>query len=110
MTKQSKQSKQSEAAKKAWITRRKNEIRSGLSKTTPKPAEKTAESKGSAAKRAWRTRRLNELKAEMKIQKETKTKIKPEQPSIKKKTFQTYRSSMAAKKAWITRRRNTKQK
>ena len=106
-----KQSKQSEAAKKAWITRRKNEIRSGLSKTTPKVAKESAESKrAEAAKRAWRTRRLNELKAEMKIQKETKTKIKPEQPSIKKKTFQTYRSSIAAKKAWITRRRNTKQK
>ena len=106
-----KQSKQSEAAKKAWITRRKNEIRSRSSKTTPKVAKESAESKrAEAAKRAWRTRRLNELKAEMKIQKETKTKIKPEQPSIKKKTFQTYRSSIAAKKAWITRRRNTKQK
>ena len=99
--------KQSEAAKKAWITRRKNEIRSGLSKTTPKVAEESAESKkASAAKKAWRTRRINEIKAEMKAHK--KTKVKSAESLVKKKISPTYcsKSSMAARKAWITRRRN----
>mgnify|MGYP003420465606 len=51
--------KESDAARKAWVTRRRKSILAAMSLNTTKPIPKTTP-QSEAAKKAWETRRQNE--------------------------------------------------
>jgi hypothetical protein len=94
--------RRSDAAKKGWETRRKNELirQQRKQKQEPQLRAATAEKqrRSDAAKKGWETRRKNELIRQQQKQKQ--------EPQLRAATAEKQRRSDAAKKGWETRRKN----